>query len=284
MLDGKTAPAPNVMPLVPEGSAPIYNATLYDIQMLPFMSHDLTISVVSYANGFSDVAFDYASVNVTSASVSSNQSSFPVGAVVGGVVGGLAVIAAIIVALVCFRRRRRAPIVLETGRNFTSFDPYEGGPQPQPTPQPVMTYGRASSLHGSTTLLHPPSPWSNISAQQSYNLQSESPSTCVSVVGSMPQTNVADCDDVRSNATSSPTKDLRLSLQPQVTNGSPSNQLTNEQVNFVHDLYSHNIPGPAIARVMERIMGGQEAGGPGGGLTRGNTTATMEPPSYTDTA
>jgi hypothetical protein len=60
--------------------------------------------------------------------------------------------------------------------------------------------------------------------------------------------------------------------------------LTNEQVDFVHTLYTHNIPTPVIARVMERMIGGEDTGAFGepadaSGVRHGNTTATM-PPEY----
>jgi len=64
--------------------------------------------------------------------------------------------------------------------------------------------------------------------------------------------------------------------------------LTTEQADFVHTLYSHNVPAPAIARVMERMMGRGEAGASGenpasvSSLRRENTNATIAPPRYTE--
>jgi hypothetical protein len=75
---------------------------------------------------------------------------------------------------------------------------------------------------------------------------------------------------------------------PHAASESSNPPLTNEQVDFVHTLYSHNIPAPAIARVMERLISGQEVGvvGPDervgtSGLRRGDTTVTRAPPPYT---
>jgi len=63
--------------------------------------------------------------------------------------------------------------------------------------------------------------------------------------------------------------------------------MTDEQVEFVHTLYSHHIPAPAIARVMERMVR-SEMDPPGGniagasGVSRRDTIMTTGSPRYAD--
>lgn len=180
-----------------------------------------------------------------------------VGAAVGGTLAALVVIAMGFLFLLYFRRRRASRVV-ETEPNPMPFDTVDAGGQPRYAPQPLM---------GTTPNRH-----SSIISAYGYNSQSpESPSSGDFLIPSIPLTNNVDPGDERSNATS---------FKSPMT-------LTTEQVDFVHTLYSHNIPAPAVARVMERMMGRGEAGAsvgnPAGvsGLGRQNTNVTMEPPRYT---
>jgi len=273
----------------------------------------LTISIVSWDNGPAWGSFDYAYVTEISqsptsssmsipssssmsrpssspspsalgASVSSHHSHFVVGAAVGGTLAALVVIAIGFLFFLYFRRRR-ASRVMETEPNRMPFDTVNAGAQPPHAPQPFMTYSPTT-----------PNQHSSIISSYGQNSQSpESPSSGDFLIPSMPSTNNVDSGDERSNARSfeSPMKDPSYSSglayrssSPHSTSGNSGNQLTTEQADFVHTLYSHNIPAPAIARVMESMIGRGEAGTSGenpagvSGLGRENTNVTM-PPRYT---
>jgi len=63
------------------------------------------------------------------------------------------------------------------------------------------------------------------------------------------------------------------------------NPLTDEQAAYVQNMYSLNVPAPAIAVVVERMLQEGERIGEAStgsvGVRRANTTVTM-PPNYTD--
>jgi hypothetical protein len=62
--------------------------------------------------------------------------------------------------------------------------------------------------------------------------------------------------------------------QPPVLSGpnAASNPLTDEQTEFVHNLYNLSVPAPAIAGVINRLIRGNESGG------RSNSGVTSTPP------
>lgn len=205
---------------------------------------------------------------------------------------GLAVIAAFLFVLFGFMRKRRASLVTETGSYHTQVDTYNAGVPSPPTPQPLMiSYATPSPVFNTTTPIHHHRLSSNISAH-SDPLQGASPSSAEFLIQSTPPTNFADSSNRASNTPSSlpkdPDYDVALTNRSSSLHASgSSNILTNEQVDFVHTLYSHNIPAPAIARVMERMVGVREADASGEspvgmpGLSREDTTATKAPPKYT---
>jgi len=297
LLDGKTAPAPNAFPPTYSTTPPIYNVTLYNIQSLPLSFHEMTITFAPWGGGYSELAFDYAFVNETKPSpppspsptpspslstpAAPHHSRFPVGAVVG-VVGGLVVIATIVFALVYFRRKRHASLITET-------QPNSAGLQPLAAPQPTMAYVPTSSTFLTATHLHHPS--GPVSSQDNYgNSQPASASSGDFLIPSIPPVNATNADDNPSGTTYSPPREADFNRTSEnrtssLQSNDPGNQITDEQADFVNTLYSHNIPAPAIARVMERMIGGQVdtaseslAGAPG--VSRRDTTATMGPPGY----
>ena len=93
--------------------------------------------------------------------------------------------------------------------------------------------------------------------------------------------------DEHGDATPPPTKESNpdRALASRSPPDGSGNQLTDEQADFVHTLFSHNIPAPAIARVMERMVDrqvvppGENIAG-ASGVNRANTTMTLAPPSY----
>ena len=62
-----------------------------------------------------------------------------------------------------------------------------------------------------------------------------------------------------------------------------SNELSDEQAGFVHDLYDMNVPAPAIASVINEMVRRRDGsgGGSGAGVVPGTTWSRHEePPSY----
>lgn len=57
-------------------------------------------------------------------------------------------------------------------------------------------------------------------------------------------------------------------------------QLSDDQVDLVHSLYRHNIPAQSIARVMERMIGGQEVVPLERGLGGSSDLSVTAPPGY----
>jgi len=301
-LDGKVAPAPTLLPSLAEAAPPTYNATLYDIQSLPITSHALTITIVPWQNATTTLSFDYAYVNVTTpsptlssaptsapttteTSVTSQRSHAVVGAAVGGSLAGLAIVATIFFALVYFRRKRRAMLATGAEPNYRPFNTSKASLR---TPRPFIAYSPVPSSPNTTTPLHP----SSKNFGLGHNLHPESLSSSDPSILPMSQTTIADSGLRSSNMTSpeSSTKDPNPSADmPSSPHASSSaNELSNEQVDFIHTLYSHNIPAPAIARVMERMIEGQEVGAPDdftSGLSHASTSATIAPPpTYSDIA
>ena len=129
-LDKNTTTTRTFPPNYPSSS---YNFSLYDIQLLPFGNHEVTVLILDWITGntFSTLWFDYAAVNDTipstiqspnpnsSGSGTGSGSSLVaidlsrshtytfiyspnVGAIVGGTVGGLLAIGVVITMLLCF--------------------------------------------------------------------------------------------------------------------------------------------------------------------------------------
>jgi len=76
-IDGKLNAVPLRYPPIPLISPPLYNTTLYDLQGLPSSPHNLTISIVSWQLGGSQLAFDYAYINKTASDSIPNQTVPP---------------------------------------------------------------------------------------------------------------------------------------------------------------------------------------------------------------
>jgi hypothetical protein len=199
---------------------------------------------------------------------------FPVGAVVGGIVGGLFAVAAIIGALLYFCRKR------PTSAEF-STQPNQSSPDSQPPPSDMVHVPVTPSLYSTTPLYPNHVPHNNAQPRNS----NPSPSSDF-----LTPTTATDFDNGRDSAISSHGEDPNAggtlsSKQDSPNDRNSPNQLTDEEATYVQNMYSLNVPAPAIALVVERML--QEGGRTGEsstgsvGFRRGNTTATM-PPSYTD--
>ena len=200
---------------------------------------------------------------------------FPVGPVVGGIIGGLVAIA-VIVFVLKFRRKTPSPEEFDTTIHTTPFDPDDARPQAS---QPDMTHVPVSSLYSTT--LYPGQASNNIPPRQNSNA---SPSADF-----FTPIDAANLDSERHGLSPSQGKDTNFGgatfspgpdfLDDEIV----PNQLTNEQAAYVQSMYSHNVPVPAMAVVVERML--QEGRRTGessigsAGVRRGHTTATM-PPSY----
>jgi hypothetical protein len=78
MVDGNPAPEPRLIISPDAQDPPIYNITLYNIQSLPLAFHFLVLKLVKYVTPCgcpSILFFDYAYINDTVISSSSNSSS-----------------------------------------------------------------------------------------------------------------------------------------------------------------------------------------------------------------
>lgn len=77
---------------------------------------------------------------------------------------------------------------------------------------------------------------------------------------------------------------------PSSSNSSGRTQLTDAQADLVANLYTHNVPAPTIARIVQRIMAGQEIGDiddmstvtDGHEIGHGETTVHVAPPGYSE--
>lgn len=202
-----------------------------------------------------------------------------VGPIVGGVIAGLAVIAAIAFVVIYFRKKKRRipPITLN---EMLSRDAYKPDPQRSKAPLPVIV---PTSSFNTTT------PDSTLQPSPTHNSQLTSPSSDL-LFSSKAPTNITVSGSGALSESGSPMSSLghgnsralaHSSLPPHV--GNSSEQLTDDQVDFVHTLYMHNIPAPSIARVMGRMVRRQDVSAPGGISTSpygSSLLPTAAPPSY----
>jgi len=285
-IDGRTAPAPNNIPLTPATSPAIYHVTLYNLQSLTFGFHTLVVHIVGWGNyGASELGFDYAYINETdpSANSLSPDSRSTVGPVVGGVFAGLVIIA-IISAFLYVRRRRVAAFVIDPELDTLSSDPYDSRLHP-PSPQPFTTYPSALFTRNTVAGLHFNGNSGVISSWQDNNSQLVTPSNPGLFIPPIPSTTAAD----QNNRRSSSIKEPHVSGVPQIL---PLNQvidvgsrLTDDQADFVHTLHDLNVQPREIAHVIKRMAAGAALENSSGGsvVQDGNGHAdasTAPPPSY----
>lgn len=174
---------------------------------------------------------------------------------VGESLAGLAVIAIILAFLYFWRKRRALRLV------HAEIDPEPNRMLPDAPPL-AITYTPFPPPNAASPLY--PNRSSNFtSEQQSDNARIISPVTN-SLISPLPPTSTVDSTDLHSSTLSTEKTlddDVAFIQSPaSLQASSASNQLTDEQADFVNSLRTHNIPAPAIARIVQRMMAGQETG------------------------
>jgi len=220
---------------------------------------------VNWDGSLTKFDFDYAYVNTPApARATSYHSHFPVGAVVGGSLAGLAIIAIILAILYLWRKRHTSVHVeVDPEPNRISSTLPKAEWQPDYTPPPAMTYTPFLSPLDATTGLYPNRSSNFISQQQNDNARITVPSITDSLVSPLHATSTADSTDLYPCISSkkNPDDDVNFAQSPaSLQSSSGGNQLTDEQADFVNSLYTHNVPAPAIARIVQRMIAGQEIG------------------------
>lgn len=215
--------------------------------------------------------------------------SFPVGAVVGGSVGGLALVA-IILALLYLWRKRHAPILAEIDPEPNCDAEYQSSYAPSQN----MSYTPFPSPSNATNPLYPKRSPTFISESHNADARATSPSIADSLASPVHPTSTADSAELCQGILSiekNPGDDATFTQSPvSLSSSSGGNQLTDAQADFVNGLYTHNVPAPAIAHIVQRMMSGLDIGdidkvsaaADDHDVAHGNTTASVAPPSYSE--
>jgi hypothetical protein len=204
-------------------------------------------------------------------------------------VGGLAVIMIFVLVFLYFLRKRRKAEVFKEEPNFTRYHPDDAGSQLH---QQNMTAAPISRPPHSYPTHSPPHTSNATSLRQ--NVPSR-----ISAASLLPA-HAEDAADHDAGATSHSDEGGHSNLSSTNFRASLNipNQLTEEQAEYVQNMYSLRVPVPAIAAVVERMLregdvpvDGQGSSTPvetsmaragvGAGIKRGSTTVT-KPPSYRD--
>jgi hypothetical protein len=222
--------------------------------------------------------------------------SFPsaqAGAIAGGVVGGIAVIAAVAAALMFRRRKKSLPdkIISTHVVPFDSFNSFDGNAPPSPPSHP-NTMANAST---SSPLLSSTPYTGRASRFGARQQQNSTPPSSADLLIQGRSTNARDAPG-RPSTSSSQGDDSHVdgallwrSGPSSEAAASSSSQLTDEQATYVQTLYSLNVPAPAIALVVERML--REGGTPAPAAESSNPSvdikhvhlSTTSPPRYEDT-
>ena len=253
------------------------------------------MTVLDWDNIFSGMMFDYALINETivsttptssvasstAASTTSNptstaasspsnatyavlglphyginsRNSTNVGAIVGGVVGGLAALVALFLAIFYLWRRReaqRSSVNLDADPKiepfFSADSLYYQGPQRHTDVTGLPT--TESQVTGAVGARAPPhSTSSGSSRPEKSRLGITNPST-----GQIASANTTPPTQAGSSSAHLPGSRPETS-RPQVQQTHP--MLTDDQADFVNNLYANNVPAGAIARVIERMIAGE---------------------------
>ncbi|KAH0831337.1 hypothetical protein J3R83DRAFT_13988 [Lanmaoa asiatica] len=257
------------------------NVTLSSIQGITTGNHTATMTVQNWDNIFSGMMFDYAVINqtivsrtttssvtsstaastmsnpTTTAAPSSSHSTTNIGAIVGAVVGGLATLVALSLAIFYFRQRRR-----HEPQRFSANLGAE--PKIEPFFSPDSLYHRSTiteqytgvpelptteSLVTGPVSAHPPplSTSSGSSRREKSQLGITNPSTS--------QLAHANVISTRAGSSSPYIPGLSESSRPRIHQ--THSILSDDQADFVNNLYANNVPAGAIARVIERMIAGE---------------------------
>ena len=272
----------------------IYNITIYDLQSLPLATHRLTITLTTWSGvGWSEILLDSVYVNETAPAIrststtsatmtptslsSSDNNSKPrsrsvnhiklritniplyrrsvVAIAVGTTIGITTLVAIVFGFLYCRRTKSRRSGAKPRTKDLMQFSAV--------SPSPLKTLSAAVSLpHTPGAVVFPPT---TFQSQNSAPLPTPSSADFL----------IPAAFDGHSSSTSSSQSDRihhTIAQQPLHTS-TPSSATSNigtilneEQTDFIHTLYRHNVPAPAIAQVMNKMIGGQ------------NGTVSKDPP------
>jgi hypothetical protein len=189
-----------------------------------------------------------------------------------------------------FRRRRKSlpdKIISTHVVPFDSFNSFNGNAPPSPPSRP-NTMANAST---SSPLLSSTPPHTGRASQFSARQQQNStPRSSADLLIPGLSTNARDAPARPSTSSSQGDDSLLWRSGPSSeAAASSSNQLTDEQATYVQTLYSLNVPAPAIALVVERML--REGGTPAPAAESSTPSVdikrvhlpTTSPPRYEDT-
>ena len=269
----------------------IYNITIYDLQSLPLTTHRLTITLITWSGvGWSEIFFDSAYVNETAPAIrststtsttmtptslsSSDNNPKPrsrsvfhiilrivntplfrrsVVAIAVGTTIGITTLVAIVFGFLYYRRTKSR----QSGALPRTKEPMQFSAI---SPSPFATYPIAavSLPHSPGGVVFPPT------TPQSQN---SAPLPTPSSVDFL----IPAAFDGHSSSTSSPQSDrihhtiaqqpLHTST-PSLATSNAGTSLNEEQTDFIHTLYKHNVPAPAIAQVINKMVGVQDGAVP----------------------
>jgi len=272
-LDGNSSSTTVTTILESGNPVETYNVSLYNVQSLPYGSHVITVLLLDLTGGIgSSCWFDYAMVNDTpssppalspSPSATSSPSSVPqrphksFGAIIGGIAGGVSVIAVIIAATFGCRRRRKHVQMWDRDREDLFSESGE-----ELNPQLALSYA-AVPFPSAPSAENTPDPLSSVtSAPFTGSLKHLTPTR-------------PDSPFIPTSSVTDPTPLVLSQFSDPSGKTISDNQLTDQQIDFVRDLGSANVPAEDIARVIKRMKD------PQGSSVVGATSSDQEhPPSY----
>ncbi|KAG8216214.1 hypothetical protein J3R82DRAFT_8247 [Butyriboletus roseoflavus] len=260
-------------------------------------NHTATMTVQNWDNIFSGMMFDYAAINQTivsptttasatsstAASTTSSHTAAPssnsttnIGAIVGGVLGGLVALCAVLAIFYLRRRRRHKPQRLSMDLNaepktepFFSADSLYQQPATTTAGPYTGVSGRLTTenlVTGAVSTLAPPQSTSSGSSRpEKSQLGITNPNQSASHVAAGTTTGTW----AGSSSTYAPGSSDTSRARIQQTNA----MLSDDQADFVNNLYANNVPAGAIARVIERMMAGEREPAVDG-------YGSLPPPSY----
>jgi hypothetical protein len=200
------------------------------------------------------------------------------------------VVTAIVAVLLLRRSKQPVPdeIVSAHATSVEPFDPYNDAP-PSPTSQPnATTHASTSSPSLPSTSQYPGRPFVFTTQQDSTplsnaDLVTPGPAAYAGNV-SVHQTTSSSTQGGDSYRDADGALPRRPGPSSELSRSS-SNQLTDEQATYVQTLYSLNVPAPAIAVVIERMLreGGTPAPVADGVDIKRLPTSSTSPPRYEDT-
>ncbi|KAG6380395.1 hypothetical protein JVT61DRAFT_8513 [Boletus reticuloceps] len=282
-IDGG-APKNNVLPAPPSPHFYAPNVTLFSVQGITTGNHTATMTVQNWDNIFSGMMFDYAVINQTivatttssvasstavstasratvtsTATPSPSKSTTNVGAMVGVALGALAGLIALLLVIFYLCRRRREPqrlSILDLDADIR-IEPFSADSLYYQWPErrsDVTEHPTTESLMTGTVSTHAP-------------FRSESSG----LSGEIGVTHINTTQIVDSTVTSA--KQAGSYKTPSGPSEISHPTLTDDQADFVNNLYTNNVPAPAIARVIERTMAGERQPSVDG-------FDSLHPPSY----